>query len=684
MKGMHGICLHPGKAYVELKVKLYNRTPFAQTFLWWANIATRVHEFYQSFFPPDVHYVADHAKRAMSRFPLCDGYYYGVNYGERGRHGVPDEERPPNFVPPGTYPANDLSWYANIPVPTSYMAMGSSEDFHGGYDHKRNAGVVLIANHHMAPGKKQWTWGNHAFGYAWDRNLTDEDGPYIELMAGVYTDNQPDFSFLAPGETKTFSQYWYPIREIGPVQKANLDAALSLKLLGGKARIGLCVTQAFPAAKVRLLSKNAAIAEWAGDMSPDQAFVETATMPLDIQEGDLTVTVERKDGPELLRYTPAPVTDDEVPAPATEPPLPARIASNDELYVTGLHLQQYRHATRHPEAYWREALNRDPGDSRCHNAMGLWYLRRGEFAEAETHFRQAIKRLTLRNPNPYDGEAYYNFGLTLHYLGRDQEAYTAFYKAAWNRAWQAAAYLALAEIDARQGKWESTLDHLKLSLRVGADNLNARNLSVVALRKLGRNSDADQMLNETLALDPLDSWARYLATRSLPNDNQMLFDLALDYARSGLSSEAVGILSSADREAQDGSLPVIFYALAYLHRRMGDAAVGKQAASDASQALPDYCFPSRLEELIILQAAVDADPQDARARYYLGNLFYDRRRHAEAISLWEESSRLDPSFSVVWRNLGIGYFNVLNHAELARAAFDRALLANTTDARDAL
>ncbi len=97
--------------------------------------------------------------------------------------------------------------------------------------------------------------------------------------------------------------------------------------------------------------------------------------------------------------------------------------------------------------------------------------------------------------------------------------------------------------------------------------------------------------------------------------------------------------------------------------------------------MPDYCFPSRLEELVILQAAVDADLQDARARYYLGNLLYDRRRHAEAITLWEESSRLDPAFSVVWRNLGIGYFNVLGNAELARSAFDQALRANPTDAR---
>ena len=105
------------------------------------------------------------------------------------------------------------------------MITSTKDDFFGGYDHAVEAGVVHVANHHIAPGKKQWTWGNHEFGYHWDRCLTDPEqgvyAPYIELMAGVYTDNQPDFSFLAPGETKTFSQFWYPIRKIGPPQAAN-------------------------------------------------------------------------------------------------------------------------------------------------------------------------------------------------------------------------------------------------------------------------------------------------------------------------------------------------------------------------------------------------------------------------------------------------------------------------------
>src|SRR3954471_3300408 len=35
-KGRAGFTLHPDKAYLEIKVKLFNRTPLPQTFLWWA------------------------------------------------------------------------------------------------------------------------------------------------------------------------------------------------------------------------------------------------------------------------------------------------------------------------------------------------------------------------------------------------------------------------------------------------------------------------------------------------------------------------------------------------------------------------------------------------------------------------------------------------------------------------
>src|SRR5215472_8003755 len=347
MKGMHGVCLHPGRAYLELKVRAYNRTPFTQTFLWWANVATRVHEGYQSFFPPDVYYVADHARRSMSEYPLAKDIYYGVHYGERGRKGVPKSEKPSQFVPPRcagesqnsglksqipAYSPNDLSFYANIPVPTSYMCMGSQEDFFGGYDYKAQAGIIHVANHHISPGKKQWTWGNHDFGYAWDRNLTDADAhglfaPYIEIMAGVYTDNQPDFSFLQPGETKAWSQYWFPIQKIGPAQYANLDAAISLRLEGRHLRLGVAVTLELSPAIVTVCAKGKELARFSQDLSPATPLVETIRLPKGTNDTDLSITVSDETGRELASCRPWKRTIGKVPPPATEPPAPQDIAS---------------------------------------------------------------------------------------------------------------------------------------------------------------------------------------------------------------------------------------------------------------------------------------------------------------------------------------------------------------------
>ncbi|MHC1764420.1 MAG: DUF5107 domain-containing protein [Verrucomicrobiia bacterium] len=735
MKGMHGICLHPGRAYVEVKVRVYNRTPVIQTFLWWANVATRVHEAYQSFFPPDVQHVADHARRSMTEYPLAEGWYYGVDYGERGRKGVRPEEAPSQFQPPHLqagmpfrsprarpthpelpdYAPNDLSFYANIPTPCSYMCMGSAQDFFGGYDYAAEAGLIHIANHHIAPGKKQWTWGNHEFGYAWDRNLTNPDPngvcwPYIELMAGVYTDNQPDFSFLQPGETKTWSQFWYAIQKIGPPQQANLDAAVSLRLEKHRIRVGVSVTRAIPNAVVRLERRGGAL-EWDAHIDPGKPFlVETRQTSRRWKSAPTTLRLLDAEGNEIMAHRPEPASKGDLPPAATEPPEPREIASADELYLTGLHLDQYRHATRSPAPYWREALRRDSLDARCNNAIGQWHLKRGEFVQAESHFRRAIERLTCRNPNPYDGEPYYHLGLCLRHLGRDTEAYDAFYKATWSQAWAGAGYHALAELDCKRHAWTAAIDHLERSLRLNADHLRARNLMVLALRRMQRPDTANQVLEETLALDRLDWWARHLNGESIACDLQVRLDVAHDYARAGFLREAAGLLQSAAGprgELPDqswGALPLVHYTLGWLYQEEVEAwaAAGAkrrpvQARASATSARisreaqrqyriaaglpPEYCFPARLEEIAVLEAAARANSEDSRAPYYLGNLLYDRRRHEEAIALWERSARLDPKFSIVWRNLGIGYFNIRRQPAKARAAYDRALRADPLDAR---
>lgn len=718
MKGMHGVCLHPDRAVLELKVRVVNRTDLTRTFLWWANVATRVHEGYQSFFPPDMTWVADHARRATSRFPLAEGVYYGVDYGARGREGVPVEDRPTRYVPwhdgtgrsagsagvggrPGSHWApecrpNDLSWYANIPTPCSYMCLGTREDFFGGYDHCAEAGLLHVADHHLAPGKKQWTWGNHAFGHAWDRNLTvatpeGEFPPYIELMAGVYTDNQPDFSHLRPGEVKTWRQFWYPLQRIGPPCHANLDVAVSFLVRGRQARIGVNVTRRFPGARIRLTA-GGRVRQWPADLVPGEPWLREVSWSLGpLASSAWNLEVDDGEGRQRLRYESRPGSGGSAPAPApapaTEPPAPRDIASSDRLYLTGRHLEQYRHATRCPTLYWREALRRDPGDARCNLALGRWHLERGEFAAAEACCGRAVARWTERNPNPEDGAAHYHLGVCRRWLGRDAEAAEALHKAAWDPGWAGAALHALAEMEAAQARWTEALALLERALAVQADHPRAELLLAAVLRRVGRGGEAEARLRRRLETDPLDHAARHRLGWPLECDLQVRLDLALDDARAGLLTEALDVLEIGPAPVRDlpdqnlGTAPLVHYTRAWLHHRRGDRRACRASLRRAAAAPPDYCFPARLEEIGILEFARQSNPRDARAPYYLGNLFYDRRRHPEAIRLWEESAAKDPGFAGVWRNLGIAYFNIARQPARARRAYDTACRCAPDDAR---
>lgn len=439
-KGMAGFTLHPGKAYLEIKGKLYNRTSVPQTFLWWANPAVAVNDYYQSVFPPDVNAVFDHGKRDVSTFPIATGTYYKIDYSA----GV------------------DISNYKNIPVPTSYMAINSKYNFVGGYENDTQAGLLHVANHHISPGKKQWTWGNGDFGKAWDRNLTDEDGPYIELMTGVYTDNQPDFTWLQPYEEKDFTQYFMPYREVGMVKNASKDLILNIEEIEkGKVKIKIFATS-LQKVVVRYIGKNSLYLDRELTISPEEVYIDDVAISDNFN--DTAIFVCDNEGVILLSYTPASDEQYEIPDPAKSAETPEDIDSVEQLYLTGLHIEQYRHATYNPIDYYEEGLKRDPLNSKCNNALGLLYFRKGQFDVAEKYLIQAVKTLTDKNPNPYDGEPLYNLGLVLKFQGRLDEAYTRFYKACWNAAWQDAGYFACAQISLIQNRLQDAIYEIDHSL----------------------------------------------------------------------------------------------------------------------------------------------------------------------------------------------------------------------------
>ena len=666
-KGAAGFTLKPGCAYLEIQGRVSNRTPLPQTFLWWANPAVEVNDAYQSVFPPDVNAVFDHGKRAVSSFPIATGTYYKMDYSA----GV------------------DISNYRNIPVPTSYMAVNSKYDFEGGYENDTHGGMLHVASHHFSPGKKQWTWGNGDFGRAWDRNLTDKDDkgvfrPYIELMAGVYTENQPDFTWLMPYEEKQFVQYFMPYRDLGVVKQASKDFIINItpspspKSDGSQVTFKVLATSKKEIKIVLSNKQDETFFEEIVTLSPEEVFEQTvdvkgATMSdLLLQVGKLVWMAE----------------DDEIrPIPdAAEAALsPQDTKTNDQLYLTGLHLEQYRHATWSALDYYEEALRRDPNDVRCLNQTGLWYLRRGRFDKAERYLRKAVSLWKKRNPNPYDGEAIFNLALCLKYQGRLVEAYELFWKSTWNKAWADAGYYQAACISTAQGRYDDALDELNRCLIFNSCNHQARALKAVVLRMLGRQTEALAWIDESLQTDHFNYGCRYEKYLLTGDDTfrQMMRkasnnydELALDYAAAGFENEAHAIWELAI--SVGAVTPMTYY---YLGNLTTNSSNGSNYYQMAEQTDSYCCFPNRLEDVLALEAAKMKNPQGAKASYYLGCLYYDKRQYDLAIENWELSAKLDSQFPTVWRNLALARFNKQNRQNEAVECMERAFHLDETDSR---
>lgn len=660
-KGMAGFTLYPDKAYLEIKGQLYNPTEQPQTFLWWANPAVAVNDHTQSIFPPDVHAVMDHGKRDASNFPIATGTYYKMDYSE----GV------------------DISRYKNIPVPTSYMAYHSDYDFVGNYDHSKEAGLLHIADHHISPGKKQWTWGCGDFGKAWDRNLTDEDGPYIELMTGMFTDNQPDFTFIAPYEEKRFKQYFMPYKGVNAVKNATLDAMINLEIEEDKAIVFVYSPRKLNATiSLEGLFDNY-ISE-SVELTPKESFTKAVSLSEDDLSDitNLTLAVKDSEGKVLVSYSPLPEANEKTPKPAQAAKKPEEIHSLEELYLTALHLEQYRHATYSPEPYYLEGLRRDPTDARLNNGYGMYLYKKGEWKKSVKYFKAAIKKLTWKNPNPYDCEPYYNLGLAYKMLNMPDKAYDAFYKSIWSAAMQDKGFYQLACLSCWKKEYDKAAEFVEQSLARGYHNLKARNLKTTLLRLAGKTDEAIAFAKETIKIDPLDFGGRYELyrltgdfivlndlTTIMRNDLQNYIELSLNYADASLldeSAKVLALISQADKA-------LLHYYMAYYSN--------SEIELEIAAGCKGICFTNSPSDIIILKYAIENNSSDAQAPYLLGNLLYDKGQYDSAIEYWELSKSVNPQFADVYRNLSLAYFNKKGDKDKALENMEKAYRYDKGNAR---
>ncbi len=669
LKWVIGLTLRPERSYVEATVRIYNNTPFLQSMLYWANVSVHCNDKYQVIFPPRTQYGTQHAKNEFIEWPIGKS-----EYGEMDCRGM------------------DMTMWKNYPKACSIFAWNFDDDFLAGYDFGAEAGTVHVANHHIVNGKKFFLWGNCDSARMWREMLTDYDGDYLELMVGAFSDNQPDYSWINPGETREFKQYWYPVIKIGGVKNATIDAAVNMERKSAEILfIGMNATAEFSDAKVRVFKDGALFFEDEIDISPVKPYTKSIdVLPSDNTE-EFSVSLLDSSGRELVSYDAAPFKPEAKPEPVVPPSDPKGYKTVEELYLAGLRIEQFHNATLNPLDYYSEALRRDPGDARTNTAMGLRLLKQCRYQEAEKHLKTASERLTRNYTNAKDVEPLYYLGVLQEKTGRLKEAKDNYWKSTWRAEFKAPAYFALAQIACREGKYAEAAELADKSLQNNSLNVKAHVLKAYALRKSGDKSAAKDALKEALRMDSLDFFAaaeeKFLKGKEpildishMGNSLQNILETSCFYINSGGFQDAERLLTSYLNNRQGAEISaLVYYYIAYCKQMLSDKSA-KDYFFEGARASTNYCFPFRAEEIDILNSAIKANPSDAKAHYYLGNLLYFLERKEEGIEHWKRAVSIDDTLCVAWRNIGFALGRAGNIGE-AISAYEKAIKADSSNAR---
>ena len=641
MKGMVSIVLRPGEKRFETRMRLYNRTDTARSFLWWENAAVPVHEKYQIFFPQDVSYVNFHYLKSRITYPLAGNGIF---------NGIPMDE------------ARDISYHKNTVPVTSYFAAASDYDFFGGYDHAKQCGVVHIGDHHLSPGKKMFTWGYCQLAKSWENALTDTDGQYAELMTGSYSDNQPNFSWLEPYETKEFSQYWYPISKIGTPTFANLDIAFRIDHENGKLIVQ--TTRAYENAEITVKCGDKIIFGTVCTLNPEVcAEFEIPNMP------EYVTVSAVSDGEVIGEYTEKNFDKFNMPDVITDMPSAAGMNSAEELYLAGVHVAQYRDPAVEPDSYWKEALKRDINHIPSLIAMAEYEYGRYAFDSAIDYAERAIKNATIYNERVQSGKVYYIYALILEAEGEYKKAYDYYYKAAWAADSVSKAMTRIAMLDIRNKDYKTAIKHAETAIDYGRNDSLAAAVKVIALKGLG--CDASSEITAQLEKDSLDHYMRYLSGNpdfyGIMDSNPLetVLDIVFDFDAMGLYEENVKLLSGLLEGRPETEQPMLYYALGYYKYLIGkDGAKDYKKGSDVEIGAT---FPMRKEEMRILEDVI-AKTDGKQAKMLLGCLLYNKRHYEKAAALWE---KCDDYISV--RNLAVAYFSHLSRKSEALPLMKKAI-----------
>lgn len=674
-----GLSLDPGKAYVRMEFKSMNVTPFLSPALFFANNAVHVNDDYQFIFPPDVEMMNFHYVTEFTRWPILNQVYQSYEYTN----------------------GEDLSWWNVAKQPTSFFVTKSRQDFMGGIDHGKKAGIALVGDHQIFKGKKLWNWGKNEVQQVWDQKLTDSDGPYAELMMGFYSDNQPDYNFVAPFEIKYGTMYLYGIKNLANMKEVNKNFALNLELKDQIALLQINATSIQKQTRVILKANDKVLLEETVEISPVKPYSKIVDVGSDVTYEELRISVFSEEGVELISWQKQPPLNEPFPETYKEPLDPREYNSSQDLFYAGLKIEQFGNTNFDYMKYYKAALRLNPNDVLTNTQIGTVYLKRGEYFKAEDHLRRAVDVVTSNHKKAQEATSLYYLGVCYMKQGKIEKALDMLYRSTWTYEWTSAGYTLIAQLEALQKNWSKAFDAADRACKANTQNVEALTAKAIIQRQVGEYEDALRTIEDALSVDPLcfvamnemrllsskvsvrEYFAKYKSfEKHFRTEPYNYIETATRYSQMGLFAEAAEVMSFA---AESSSIALNSYPMVHYHLGMYLALGGQQEKADkelqkASNLSTDLCFPYGDESVRVLKYAISKNDQDATACYLLGNVLADFQ-HKEAVKYWEMAVKSKDNESILYRNIAYIQANHLQDLPNALSNIMKAISLNPTEPR---
>jgi len=676
--GMHweiALTLRPGQARLEQHVTLFNSTPVTNLYWYWATAAVPATEDMQFIYP--MREAFPHTKGVVWSYPL----HGGVNY----------------------------SWYEKVRQPTSLFGRQVHRNFFGAYYHKSDYGVVHVADFREVPGKKIWTWGVADDGLIWTDLLTDRDGAYNEIQAGRYQ-TQLNYEFMPPRHVETWTECWYPVHGLGGgFVEATDRLALNVRFLpaseGEKPRVEVRVwaTTAVSGLKLRAqFATQPALAPGSVSFGPLAPIV--FAVPVDDLEAErrkVVVDIASSDGRPLLHWSAAEPVDanpDFVPAAGVSrpPQIAPEKMSVEELFLFGVEQEKDGRETAARETYQR-VLERDPGYVPALLKLAWQNYRSADFQSAEGLIARALAR------NNTDPAVHYAAGVIYRAAQRWTLAQDAFWASIHFGGPPGPAFTELGEISLRLKNYEEAANLLRRALSYSPDDALLLTDLAAALRLAGKSGDAARAVEQALRKMPLLPYARAeqwvqgpagqpkdppgerpgKATLQFQKaDIQYYLEVAAWYFRLGDLRSANDVLQAAlDRFPPASISPLVHYYLAAIARQQGETDRAENSLKLAAAASYDKVFPHRFTDAQVLEEALQHNPLDSHASYFLGNYLFSHGRYDDASRLWLQALGQGFESPVLMRNLGLYAWHVKKDLTGAAGFYESAVRLAPNDYR---